>query len=803
MSLEVEKLGILDIINKVGFLKNINDLQATYKFDSSPEEVIAFEKELFSEINNARSYSKNMEIIKKYESLFDKKMYVFRAGRLLENVYQMSQSPMMKAGQLLESPVYFHVNSKKVKFTLKDKPNTNIADKLYIKETVKYCKEALANIDILDLVENEDGTCDMYFSQNFIGNKSKLEKDAKKSEKRLKEIEKKVGLEKVLKFLVPTDLIDIAKYPNLGNRLAKNILESMESEEKDDDKVTVFDRVFDKEIEISEETLKKSNGRIFKWENFINTVRENIRYIDIDKMLTLSSAVFYNKYGSELDRFTHDEVTELSKYAETIKSLIESPKKKVTSPRFSREFNFEIIKNSITSLNKHFIGKRFYNDEEISNLANQIMAGKSNISNLSNEEILDIMQFTIGEYITIANNNPNALKDLNERGILKNKQLSQIISGLPTVSSENLLYIYQLGEINNDEILERYEKNQIKPESIKFLKENIENKEDLEKMVSSKKLVELYLDEEKREEFDKYRRLYKLLIIDDKDKEKKKEIANEILDQSIELLDTEKMSELYRIGLIPVDTYIDFNGESTILDLYQSGELKPIDVRRLYDEQVITLDMIKGILSKDEIEDGQKLSLLYSTFSKPEDAEIREDLIKYLEEPEERTHETNGKRKSSEQKSKKSENSLKNRNRAVTDPCARWNLIAQLDKDYSQEYLKDGNMVFYLPNQGKYIIEKLYNKNYDKAYGSATYILDEEEFSKNRNFIIEDRTINKSELVKLRKNKKADRIIHTGWSNGICRYFDIENSTKYTKEQTENIKKLAKQVESSKEFLDR
>ncbi len=55
----------------------------------------------------------------------------------------------------------------------------------------------------------------------------------------------------------------------------------------------------------------------------------------------------------------------------------------------------------------------------------------------------------------------------------------------------------------------------------------------------------------------------------------------------------------------------------------------------------------------------------------------------------------------------------------------------------------------------------------------------------------------------MRRNKKADRIIHTGWSNGICRYFDIENSSNYTKEQTENIKKLAKQVEESKIPLER
>ena len=40
-------------------------------------------------------------------------------------------------------------------------------------------------------------------------------------------------------------------------------------------------------------------------------------------------------------------------------------------------------------------------------------------------------------------------------------------------------------------------------------------------------------------------------------------------------------------------------------------------------------------------------------------------------------------------------------------------------------------------------------------------------------------------------------------ANGICKYFDIENPRKYTKEQTENIKKLAKQVEESKKPLER
>lgn len=803
MNLDVEKLGILDIINKVGFLKNINDLQATYKFNSLPEDIISFEKELFSEMENQRRYSEYMEIVKKYEAIFDKKMYIFRAGRLLEGVYNMSQSPMMLQGNLIESPVYFHVNSKKVKFSFKNSPNTTVADKLDIKSTIKYCKEVLSKEDIVDLEEKEDGSFKIYTSQDFVGNAGKLEKNAKKSERRLKEIEKKIALEEILKYLVPSDLIDISIYPNLGNRLANDLLNDAKIKQMQEDKFKVFYRLFDKEVEVSEEILTKANGKIFKWDDFISTVRENIKYIDIDKMLLLSTAVFYNKYGSEINRFTAEELADLKKYAETVEGLIENPRKRLNTQRFSTEINFELIKNSIASLDKHFIRERFYNDEEINNLASRIMAGKTSISEFSDSEISEILRFTIGEYITIAANNPNALRELNERGLLKNKQLSQIISGLPTISTENLLYIYELGEIDLDRILERYNKNQIQAESIKALKENSEDKEKFEQMVSSKKLVELYLDEEKKEEFDRYKRLYKTLIIDDKDKEKKKEIANEILDQSLELLDSKKMGELYRMGLIPLDTYIDFNGEVTILDLYQSGELKPIDVRRLYDEKVITLDMIKGILQKNEIDDGKKLTLLYSTFSKPEEAEVREDLIKYLDEPEETSHTSARKTRLSDLKSKKTKGETRIQNRFVTDPCSRWNLIAELDQDYSQEYLKDGNMIFYLPNQAKYIIEKLYDKNYNIAYGSATYILDEEIFNKTRSDIVNDKKINKSVLVEMRKNKKTDRIIHTGWSNGICRYFDVENPSKYTKEQTENIKKLAKQVEESKTFLDR
>ena len=118
-------------------------------------------------------------------------------------------------------------------------------------------------------------------------------------------------------------------------------------------------------------------------------------------------------------------------------------------------------------------------------------------------------------------------------------------------------------------------------------------------------------------------------------------------------------------------------------------------------------------------------------------------------------------------------------------------MIESLDSEYSQEFLEDGHVVFYLPNAGKYIIEKLYERNNQNAYGAATYILDEGS-EKNNGKIIKDGKIIKKALINLRKEERVRKIIHTGWDNAICEYFDIEENRKYTDEQIDRIKELAK-----------
>ena len=57
----------------------------------------------------------------------------------------------------------------------------------------------------------------------------------------------------------------------------------------------------------------------------------------------------------------------------------------------------------------------------------------------------------------------------------------------------------------------------------------------------------------------------------------------------------------------------------------------------------------------------------------------------------------------------------------------------------------------------------------------------------------------------MKKNKApgVTKLVHTGWANSLIRFFEIEESEKYTKEEKDNIKKIAEKVEESKKPLNR
>lgn len=771
-----------NLIKQIGIPGNWNDLRATYRYNVDEKSYRAFEEEMLNHRRSSGSFEGYVNLISKHIDVFDKDLYVFRIARLLSAEVDAEKSVFYKGN--LESRV------------LLDLPKVNR------QQALQNAKKALKKIDVID-IEMSKKRLDTYSSQEFIGNKNFFEKKKEKSAAAIQRIEEVIGFENLLSYIRPTDLIQCCRYPNLGNALAIKIIESgIELNNGQDEKVTIEDRFLD-----SEEAKKKaeaSNGqaKAFKWEVFYAMVKKYDYYMDVDKVLLLANSVFYNKYGDKLDNFTEEEARELKEFTEKIGILLENKKVAIESPRFNRIISYTDIDEWVKTLNKHYIGGKFYTDDEILALANDIVNGRTDVSVLSKEVFDEVMQFTTEEIGYIIESSPESLQFLLENGYIDEKTALEAIDKQEEVLPKELIYAYQQSLLTNEKIAELLDKQVITFEDIYVLKENEVEDKPLDTVVSNKRLIELYFDKDRIQEFEEYRRLYKLLKLEGKSVQEQKENADLLIEESMDLLEEDKMYDLYHMGLIPVDTAIEFVGQGALIKAFASGELKPNDSKRLYDEGVITIQMIREVLKDRGIDDGQKLVLIYSTFPDREDVKTRAKLLDYLNDASDNFKgPTKGQRK---KKEPEKNTTFTPQNKFVTDPCSRWKLISALDKEYSQEYLEDGHLITYLSNEEKYIIEKLFDKHRRPAYGAATYILDERTFKENRDKIIQENKINKNELVALRKQESSSvkKIIHSGWGNAILKYFDVKESKKYTKEQCRVIQGLVEEVEESRRPID-
>ena len=771
-----------NLIKQIGIPGNWNDLRATYRYNVDEKSYRAFEEEMLNHRRSSGSFEGYVNLISKHIDVFDKDLYVFRIARLLSAEVDAEKSVFYKGN--LESRV------------LLDSPKVNR------QQALQNAKKALKKIDVID-IEMSKKRLDTYSSQEFIGNKNFFEKKKEKSAAAIQRIEEVIGFENLLSYIRPTDLIQCCRYPNLGNALAIKIIESgIELNNGQDEKVTIEDRFLD-----SEEAKKKaeaSNGqaKAFKWEVFYAMVKKYDYYMDVDKVLLLANSVFYNKYGDKLDNFTEEEARELKEFTEKIGILLENKKVAIESPRFNRIISYTDIDEWVKTLNKHYIGGKFYTDDEILALANDIVNGRTDVSVLSKEVFDEVMQFTTEEIGYIIESSPESLQFLLENGYIDEKTALEAIDKQEEVLPKELIYAYQQSLLTNEKIAELLDKQVITFEDIYVLKENEVEDKPLDTVVSNKRLIELYFDKDRIQEFEEYRRLYKLLKLEGKSVQEQKENADLLIEESMDLLEEDKMYDLYHMGLIPVDTAIEFVGQGALIKAFASGELKPNDSKRLYDEGVITIQMIREVLKDRGIDDGQKLVLIYSTFPDREDVKTRAKLLDYLNDASDNFKgPTKGQRK---KKEPEKNTTFTPQNKFVTDPCSRWKLISALDKEYSQEYLEDGHLITYLSNEEKYIIEKLFDKHRRPAYGAATYILDERTFKENRDKIIQENKINKNELVALRKQESSSvkKIIHSGWGNAILKYFDVKESKKYTKEQCRVIQGLVEEVEESRRPID-
>lgn len=866
-----KKLEFNNIIKEFGFPTSIERIRSTYKmecFDTDSDmywEAREFEERLNNEIERQNqekdaSYGKDLgnidyydrfqKIFLDYPDIFNSEIYLLQMSTLMEKdlltkekirailesrglanapeqfineLFLKDKGATSNLVQLLSQVGLNVKNAMKTAQFISDISETNVwipsSNKRGMQSLINTIKNRLMNSDVVLIeVSNADASLNVTNSQVHIGNEKFLKRKERENQRRFDEASREINLREEIGKLAPCDLKHLFRYDNLGAILAESMYLRDEDASKVEDKTILRDPITDKP---------------YIQEDILDVIKGNLRYVDFDKLLVSILQAEFDKYGENVHNFSFEEARSLKDLTEKIEELLTSNNVEIKSDRYYGGIDFLKIKAGIAELNRCYVAGKFYFEEEMYDLVEEYLNGEKDIETLTAYEFRDILKFTDGEILNMLNARPTLLEYLIKNDILKpenpkgkeddDSKLFELLEKQNKITAKQLQILYDNQKLEPEYLLSLYmEKSKVDLDTIEALQEDV-TEEFWTGIVDTKKLVELYLnrdDDESEETFNKYRKLYKKLMIDGKTSKQKEETSTEILDSSIELLKEESLIELYTLGLITVDTVIDFTGGNSLKELYFSNQLKPIDAKRLFYQGVITEDMLRSLMLDTTVDEGKKISLLYSTFPEVEDTDIMKKLEACLREVTDRskTNTSSAEKKTTPLGEKQEQNSaddeLKKLKKAY-EPRAKYRLLSAIDSEYQFKYnVKDGTAIFFFPNRDEYLVEKLYDTKRRPATNVATYILRKDIFEKNQDRIMEDGKVNISELFALRRENPASvkRYVHMGWAKSIIKHYELDDESKYCRTDEEKrysprriaqIRRLAEQVEESKREIER
>lgn len=670
-----------------------------------------------------------------------------------------------------------------------------------LKSKIQKCKELIKGYKGSIIIFDNDNNAKI-INLDML-NEKKL---SNKNHERLEEISKEIPLDKMLSTIHWSDVGNlICQEKELGENIAdystyKALLNNLDN----------YPNVSDEERDnyMKTEEYKKALNEEYK-----QALLEYAEYISVDRLLLTSiyrNLRFLDNYDYSPEKCNNTQ--------EILKVMIgfvnEKVKLKGTICFIDEEDVNKSEEVSITAkelkdkIYNNFVNGQYIGDITIEKIRRQIFE-EGNLLEMYHPTIIHLLKINMDELMVLLDN-PSNLEYLMLFDMINDEVLEYVLNTKESMPVEAYKYLLSNGKINKQDILDLYSCGIIKLEQIRQLKED--KNIGIEEIAQEEELMRLYKTLVKRleneEEFNKYLSLYKELKIKDTDIEYRKEIGQKLIEELNEDFEESHLKRMYKLGMIPIDCAIEWGGESITQEMFNEGILKPIDAKRLYKSNVLSIDMIKQVLRSSNLSNEDKLTLICSTFDSDEDLEIRMELIQCLnvdEKENKKDLNKNGTRRSSNQ----TENATSKNNAYITDPCMRWKLISLLDEEYSQEVCKDGYIIFRLPNikDGTIIIEKMFKKSQNgvvPSYGNATYILSEEQFDKDKKDIVDDnnmiKTINLNGLSKLREEEKTDRLNHSSrWGNNIKEYFDVEKEGSiYDKEKIDEIDKTIKSIENSR-----
>ncbi len=625
--------------------------------------------------------------------------------------------------------------------------------------------------------------------KNGRGLKSLNEPDRNTKEK-MARLSDRINITNITQILNARDIGDIiCSYKEIGDDLKQmitwqinyNISNIKKESEADNSK---YDQQI---IDIKREALKE-------------VVLQSIKYLDINKLLLTSCFRYVEmlEYLDEIKANSYQMIYYLIN--EMIQEIEQGTEIKGLLSIKGEEVDYSLDELEIDS--KRIYSDRYIKKADVEELRNKLLMGETTLPD-ADELTLASMDFGETDAIKIIIKSEENMVYFINSDEIDEDVLDIVVYLYGDITDSILNAIIKKDYVGAEKIMEYFDNGLLTTEQIA----SIQDEKIIENLGLNEKIKALYLkmNDEKDEDqaeaiftFHKYTSLYKTI-----NKDKEQESSLELVEAFGDDLDTDALKNLYQYGIITLDVAVDWGLDVT--EMLSENSIKPTDVKELYNKDVITIDQIKNVLRYSMLSYEEKLDLIYSTFDgeSEEEYDIREELVGLLE-----TEEGYKTKSITAKRQKGNGTGIKSRE-FVTDPHSRWKLISLLDKDYSKSFLpegkevKDGHRVFLLPNQGKVVIERMHeNRSGQKvnAYGSATYIMDSEEFFKNLDDIIIDGAVNRTGLREISEEGSAEKIIHsTAWGRSIKEYFNVnEENERYSEEDIEQIDQAIENVNRSR-----
>lgn len=655
-----------------------------------------------------------------------------------------------------------------------------------------------------------------YTVNNFFGRKSRDNELRQKNDALIKDAQQNNMLDKILSSIFARDLQDcLCYYKGNGDFLKYIVQENYTNLIQ-----ASIKRQESLEKSFSKEELYVLNEMAYTQE-LSNVVKKYSHKIDVEKLMLLSAyrakdslENYFNKLSfiqridyAEVMKYVSQRLDSKLRMNEEIASLYTAKKVYI---QYSTKALLDDVQRIVTAENGSVA---YFPKKELVQIRNSVLNGEESLSRVVKIGVFPLLKFSAKERQKLIKQEAYNFELLIDFECLTSEEIKEALAILGEYKIEIVDYLYQEGLIDKTDLVKMYMRNQM------YLDKALDCNAlyDLKSEVNVEDLMNYYAkikeDEVNIKDFERYALLFREIKL----KGQKPAVQSKLSEQIVEkIYETEgdykeDFKKLYQLDLLSIRMLIDWNGEDIIYDLIANQQLKPRDAKDLLITQELNLEKAYETLKKSNLSDEEKMNFIFSSFDgtgkNEEEIKAQNEARMYLIQAVCISKDITYGEKSSNGKERRNVTEGMKRNQYVTDPVYRWQLFSQMDLNCTSKAYLDGTVVFTLPNvkNGIVVIEKMYKGTKEGTkinYGSATYVMSEEEFVNYKSQIEQDRKINRKVLIQLMEEGKADKIIHSeSWGKGLKKHlgFCVENG--YSEEKMAKIDELVARIERARELV--